>query len=160
MSDLAIPFDADPVADFKLDFDQRTVNAQLVATTKVILVDGTLNQKAAIDASGNLSVKLSTQSLDSTSKGVSGDAPVSIAVSGDTQLLATATTRRAVWLTNTALAGGPTLWVRIGGGAAIVGRGVPIYPGYTICFDKAPNAAYRAISDGAAATMAIGYEGD
>lgn len=158
MGDATLGFDEDPIVDKLMDMDQRVVGINTVYVTKVIGVDGVLNQKWHINSNGSLDV---TVVSDTSGRGLNGDAPASVAVGGSsTSVLSSSTTRRSVILSNPSVVGGATIWVRPGGAAAAVGRGVPIFPGGIVVFDKSPNAAFTAISDGASVNVGIGLELD
>lgn len=163
MADVAVPFDVDPTADMYLDYDERTVGAFTVRVPKLIIVDGTSNIKAGVTAAGALKVEVQAPAngVDAHSRGATGTTPSAVNVNNTSTVLLTAgTTRRAVWLTNTGAAGTSIVWVWIGGGTAIAGRGVPLNPGATIVIDNSPNAALSAISESATQSIAIGIEAD
>lgn len=161
--DVAIPFDADPTADYLLDFDRITVGANSVLRSKIVLVDGTTNNKVVVDGSGNLQVKLGSGSLvDASSRGVNGSTPAAATATNTSGILVSAGSgRRAVWLTNASLLTADIVWLALGAVVAVANKGIPLYPGQTIQFDASPNMEIRGISAGAASvTIPLAFELD
>ena len=164
MADVAVPFDVDSAADMYVDFDERTVGATVVRVPKTVLVDGATNNKAAVSPSGGLKVEIQNSpanGLDVHSRGGGGTASsVNVTASSGT-LLAAGTTRRTVWFTSKAAPGSAAVvWIRPGGGTAVVGEGIPLVAGATAILDGSPNAGFTAISDGASVAVAIAIEAD
>jgi hypothetical protein len=165
MADARIPFDADIAPDFYLDAESQTKSLGDVLISRVVLTDALENYRAQIFSDRALSVRITRpdgRPVDSTSNGSTGSTPSPATVNtASSTVLAAGTTRRAVWLTNPSTSAADVIWLRLGGGTAVLNQGVPLYPGGTICFDRSPNMAITGISAGATGLpVAIGIEVD
>lgn len=147
MSNSWIGIDEDPAVDKRLGADKRSITVDGVATevftSHVVLVDGSVDRKAGVDAGGGLR----------PARGITGTIGTVNVTTASTAILAQDATRArgVTWLTNN---GTVRVWIGIGT-AAVLNQGIPLDPGVTASFEYSASAAFYGIS--VSGTNAVSY---